>query len=86
MKLTVGLADREARGARGAARWPTGSASGPPSGAATRPILGPAPAYIARRADRWRWNVVLRGADPAALLDGGLEPPWSVDVDPDSLL
>jgi hypothetical protein len=29
---------------------------------------------------------VLRGAEPAALLDGGLEPPWSVDVDPDSLL
>jgi primosomal protein N' len=49
-------------------------------------ILGPAPAYIARRADRWRWNLVLRGSDPAALLDGGLEPPWSVDVDPETLL
>jgi primosomal protein N' (replication factor Y) len=49
-------------------------------------VAGPAPAYIARRAERWRWNVVLRGPDPAALLDGGLEPPWSVDVDPESLL
>jgi primosomal protein N' (replication factor Y) len=49
-------------------------------------VIGPAPAYIARRAERWRWNVVLRGTDPVALLDGGLEPPWSVDVDPDSLL
>jgi primosomal protein N' (replication factor Y) len=49
-------------------------------------VVGPAPAYIARRADRWRWNVVLRGQDPAALLDGGLDPPWSVDVDPESLL
>jgi len=49
-------------------------------------ILGPAPAYIARRADRWRWNLVLRGADPAVLLDGGLEPPWTVDVDPETLL
>lgn len=49
-------------------------------------VLGPAPAYIARRADRWRWNVVLRGTDPASLLDGGLEPPWTVDVDPESLL
>ena len=29
-------------------------------------IAGPAPAYIARRADRWRWNVVLRGRDPVA--------------------
>ena len=36
-------------------------------------VIGPAPAYIARRADRWRWNVVLRGDDPAALLEGGLE-------------
>jgi primosomal protein N' (replication factor Y) len=49
-------------------------------------VVGPAPAYIARRADRWRWNVVLRGAEPAALLDRGLDAPWSVDVDPESLL
>jgi primosomal protein N' len=49
-------------------------------------VMGPAPAYIARRAERWRWNVVLRGADPVSLLDGGLEAPWSVDVDPESLL
>jgi primosomal protein N' (replication factor Y) (superfamily II helicase) len=49
-------------------------------------VIGPAPAYIARRADRWRWNVVLRGDDPVALLDGGLDAPWSVDVDPESLL
>jgi primosomal protein N' (replication factor Y) len=49
-------------------------------------VVGPAPAYIARRADRWRWNVVLRGDDPVALLDGGVDAPWSVDVDPESLL
>jgi primosomal protein N' (replication factor Y) len=49
-------------------------------------VVGPAPAYIARRADRWRWNVVLRGRDPVAVLDGGLDAPWSVDVDPESLL
>ena len=49
-------------------------------------VVGPAPAFIARRGDRWRWNIVLRGSDPVALLDGGLEPPWSVDVDPESLL
>ena len=49
-------------------------------------VVGPAPAYIARRADRWRWNVILRGEDPVALLDGGLDAPWSVDVDPESLL
>jgi primosomal protein N' len=49
-------------------------------------VVGPAPAYIARRADRWRWNIVLRGADPVAILDGGVDAPWSVDVDPESLL
>jgi primosomal protein N' (replication factor Y) len=49
-------------------------------------VAGPAPAYVARRADRWRWNVVLRGQDPVALLDGGLDAPWSVDVDPETLL
>ncbi|MEA2652972.1 MAG: hypothetical protein QOI37_199 [Chloroflexota bacterium] len=49
-------------------------------------VVGPAPAYIARRADRWRWNIVLRGAEPVALLEGRVDPPWSVDVDPESLL
>ena len=49
-------------------------------------VVGPAPAFIPRRADRWRWNVVLRGDDPVALLDGDVAAPWSVDVDPESLL
>ena len=49
-------------------------------------VVGPAPAYVARRAGRWRWNLLLRGQEPAALLDGGLDAPWSVDVDPDSTL
>jgi hypothetical protein len=49
-------------------------------------VAGPAPAYVARRGDRWRFNVVLRGPDPVALLDPAPGPPWSVDVDPESLL
>jgi len=49
-------------------------------------IAGPAPAYVARRGGKWRWNLVLRGTRPADLLDGGLDAPWSVDVDPESLL
>jgi primosomal protein N' (replication factor Y) len=49
-------------------------------------VLGPAPAYIARRAGRWRWNVVLRGDRPVELLGTPPGAPWSVDVDPDSLL
>jgi primosomal protein N' (replication factor Y) (superfamily II helicase) len=49
-------------------------------------VVGPAPAFIRRRAGRWRWNVVLRGADPTVVLDGSVDPPWSVDVDPESLM
>jgi len=85
VKLTVAIADRE-----GAEREANAMADRLRTLARGRgahvTVIGPAPAYIARRADRWRWNVVLRGEDPAALLDGGLEPPWSVDVDPESLL
>jgi primosomal protein N' (replication factor Y) len=85
VKLTVGLADPAAaeREAQAMADRLRGRAA--ERGAAVT-VVGPAPAYIARRADRWRWNVVLRGADPAALLADGVDAPWSVDVDPESLL
>jgi primosomal protein N' (replication factor Y) len=49
-------------------------------------VIGPAPAYIARRNDRWRYHVILRGADPVGVLGGDPGQPWSVDVDPESLL
>jgi primosomal protein N' (replication factor Y) len=49
-------------------------------------VLGPVPAYIARRAGKWRFHVVLRGDDPAAVLGTDPGRPWSVDVDPESLL
>jgi len=50
-------------------------------------ILGPAPAFVPRVRGRWRWNVVLRGADPVALIrDMQLPRGWTVDVDPASLL
>jgi primosomal protein N' (replication factor Y) len=85
IKLTVGLVDpaaaqREAEAMAGRLRDLATE-----RGVAVT-VVGPAPAYIARRADRWRWNVVLRGEDPVGLLDGGLDAPWSVDVDPESLL
>ena len=85
MKLTVGIADRA--GAEAEARSMAESLRARAAErAAPVVVVGPAPAYIARRAERWRWNVVLRGEDPVALLDGGLDAPWSVDVDPESLL
>jgi primosomal protein N' (replication factor Y) len=85
VKLTVALADRaEAeQTARAMSDELRGRSDERGAGVA---VIGPAPAYIARRADRWRWNLVLRGTDPAALLDGGMDVPWSVDVDPESLL
>jgi primosomal protein N' (replication factor Y) (superfamily II helicase) len=85
VKLTVGLPDRTAaeREAVAMADRLRTRAAELGNGVA---VVGPAPAYIARRADRWRFNVVLRGADPVVVLDGGLEAPWSVDVDPESLL
>ncbi len=93
VKLTVGLpdalaAEQEAsamadRLRAAAAASGTGSTE---SGAARVDVLGPAPAYVARRAGRWRWNVVLRGDRPLRLLDPPPGAPWSIDVDPDSLL
>jgi primosomal protein N' (replication factor Y) len=85
VKLTVGLADRAAAEAEATAMVGRLRERANERGALVA-IVGPAPAYIARRAERWRWNVVLRGDDPVALLDGGLDAPWSVDVDPESLL
>ena len=49
-------------------------------------VAGPALAYVARRAERWRYNVVLRGDAPAGLVERPIVPPWTVDVDPESLL
>jgi len=51
-------------------------------------VLGPLPAYLPRRAGRWRFQVVLRAADPRAraraleAVPGGV----AIDVDPESLL
>ncbi len=85
VKLTIGLTDRLAAEREGAALAERLRARAAERGSDTA-IAGPAPAYIARRADRWRFNVVLRGTDPVVLLDGSVDAPWSVDVDPESLL
>ena len=50
-------------------------------------VFGPAPAFAAKRGGTFRMQVILRGADPLALLDRvvpGAE--WTVDVDPVTLL
>ncbi len=83
IKLTIALADRAAAEREGAAMADRLRARGSELGTS---VAGPAPAYIARRNDRWRYNVVLRGAAPRAVLGEDPGPPWSVDVDPESLL
>ena len=48
-------------------------------------VVGPTPCLIARVRGRWRWQILLRCADPAALLgETNLPAGWSVDVDPQS--
>ena len=85
VKLTIGLADRdEVQRAAGAMADELRRRSA--ERGVKVEVAGPAPAYVARRSDRWRWNVILRGEYPVGLLDGGLDAPWSVDVDPESLL
>jgi primosomal protein N' (replication factor Y) len=85
VKLTLALAGEEAAAREAAAMADRLRARAAEVGGAVA-VVGPAPAYVARRGDRWRWNVVLRGADPSVLVGGGVDPPWSVDVDPESLL
>ena len=50
-------------------------------------VLGPAPAFAARKAGFHRVQLVLRGRDPSAVLDRvAIGKEWSVDVDPMTLL
>jgi len=83
VKLTVALPDREAAEREGAAMAGRLRERAAEHGTT---VIGPAPAYIARRNDRWRYHLVLRGTDPVGALGGDPGPPWSVDVDPESLL
>ncbi len=85
IKLTVGMEDRDAALAAGREMAGRLRARAAERGL-TVAVAGPAPAYVPRRAGRWRVNVVVRAAEPRAVLDADPGPPWSVDVDPESLL
>lgn len=87
IKLTVALQDREAAEQAGrvlADRLRVRMGEVGLTGRAS--VAGPAPAYIARRNDRWRFNIVVRADDPRTIVTDDPGPPWSVDVDPESLL
>ncbi len=50
-------------------------------------LIGPAPMFFGRIRGRYRWQILLRGADPARLLaDLPLPQGWVVNVDPMTLL
>jgi primosomal protein N' (replication factor Y) len=53
-------------------------------------IVGPAPAFIERLREHYRWQMILRGPDPraviAALAPGELGAGWTIDIDPTSSL
>ena len=49
-------------------------------------IIGPVPCFFSRLNGLYRWQIVLRGPDPASLLRGKNLGDWRVEVDPSSLL
>ena len=50
-------------------------------------FIGPAPCFFHRLRGRYRWQIVLRASDPAALLRPfELPPGWQVDIDPVGVL
>jgi len=56
-------------------------------GIASLSLIGPAPAFIHRLRGRFRWQLILRGADPAVFLSQIPIPQgWTVDIDPVGLI
>jgi len=52
-------------------------------GIADLSLIGPAPAFIHRLRGRFRWQLILRGSEPSALLSELPIPQgWTVDIDP----
>lgn len=49
-------------------------------------VLGPLPAPFPKIADIYRWQILLRGPDPASLFKGKTLAGWRVEVEPVSLL
>jgi primosomal protein N' (replication factor Y) len=50
-------------------------------------VVGPSPAYVPRLRGRYRWQMMLRGREPASLVRDFLLPVgWAVDIDPATLV
>jgi primosomal protein N' (replication factor Y) len=49
-------------------------------------MIGPVPCFFAKVNGYYRWQIILRGANPQELLQGVKLDGWRVEVDPISLL
>ncbi len=49
-------------------------------------MIGPLPPYYSRMHGLWRWQIILRGPNPEALLPDLPLRDWQIEVDPPSLL
>jgi primosomal protein N' (replication factor Y) (superfamily II helicase) len=49
-------------------------------------LIGPVPCFFTRMYGRFRWQIILRGRNPAELLRDRQPPDWVIEVDPPSLL
>jgi primosomal protein N' (replication factor Y) len=49
-------------------------------------LIGPVPCFFAKQGGLFRWQIILRGPEPASLLSGRLPEDWRIEVDPVSLL
>jgi len=55
-------------------------------GSHTTQISGPVPCFFTRLNNQYRWQIILRGHDPAALIRDRLPGDWQVEINPPSLL
>jgi len=49
-------------------------------------IIGPAPCFFSKLGGDYRWQIILRGSNPASFLRGRVPNNWRVEVEPVSLL
>jgi len=49
-------------------------------------VIGPVPCFFSRLAGAYRWQIVLRGPDPASMLRSRKLDGWRIEIDPPSLL
>jgi len=49
-------------------------------------LIGPAPCFFKRIRGQHRWQIILRGSDPASVIPDEFPEGWSINVDPINLL